>query len=87
MLSTYKPDVVTLMGGTNNLACGERPRSVISKIEHLVIVCQQASLSTKVVVSGLIVRSDRPELNDYIKTINAHLEEKFLQQRFCILGQ
>ena len=85
MLTTYKPDVVTLMGGTNNLACGERPRSVISKIEHLVRVCQQASPSTKVVVSGLIVRSDRPELNDHIKTINAVLKRNSYNKDFAFL--
>ena len=85
MLTTYKPDVVTLMGGTNNLACGERPRSVISKIEHLVRVCQQASPSTKVVVSGLIVRSDRPELNDHIKTINAVLKRNSYNKNFSFL--
>ena len=85
MLTTYKPDVVTLMGGTNNLACGERPRSVISKIEHLVRVCQQASPSTKVVVSSLIVRSDRPELNDHIKTINAVLKRNSYNKDFAFL--
>ena len=54
IISTYKPDTVTLMGGTNNLSCDKRPRAVISKIEHLVRKCGQANPSTKIVVSGLI---------------------------------
>ena len=74
MISTYKPDTVTLMGGTNNLSCGERPRAVISKIEHLVRKCRQANPSTKIVVSGLISRLDRPDLNNSITTINAVLK-------------
>ena len=74
MISTYKPDTVTLMGGTNNLSCGERPRAVISKIEHLVRQCRQANPSTKIVVSGLISRLDRPDLNNSITTINAVLK-------------
>ena len=57
-----------------NLACIERPRPVNSKTEHLVRVCQRASPSTKEVVSCLITRSYRPELNNHIKTINAVLE-------------
>ena len=82
MLETDKPDVVTLMDGTNNLACGERPRAVISKIEHFVRVCQRASPSTKIVVSGLMTRSDRPELNSHIKTINAVLERNSRNKAF-----
>ena len=85
MLETDKPDVVTLMGGTNNLACGERPRAVISKIEHLVRVCQRASPSTKIVVSGLITRSDRPDLNSHIKTINAVLERNSRNKDFSFM--
>ena len=46
MISTYKQDIVTLMGGTNNLSCGERPRAVISKMKHLVRKCRQANPST-----------------------------------------
>ena len=85
MLETDKPDVVTLMGGTNNLACGERPRAVISKIEHLVSLCQRASPSTKIVVSGLITRSDRPDLNSHIKTINAVLERNSRNKDFSFM--
>ena len=74
MISTYKPDTVTSMGCTNNLSCGERPRAVISNIEHLVRKCRQANPSTKIVVSGLILRLDRPDLNNSITTINAVLK-------------
>ena len=74
LLSTYKPDTVPLMGGTNNLSCGERPRAVISKIEHLVRKCRQANPSTNIVVSGLISRLDRPHLNNSITTIDAVLK-------------
>ena len=74
MISTYKPDTVTLMGCTNNLSCGERPRAVISNIEHLVRKCRQANPFTKIVVSGLILKLDRPDLNNSITTINAVLK-------------
>ena len=73
------------MGGTNNLACGERPRVVISKIEKLVRVCQRASPSTKIVVSGLITRSDRPDLNSHIKTINDVLERNSRNKDFSFM--
>ena len=86
MLETYKPDVVTLMVGTNNLVSGERPRDVISKIENLVRVCQRANPSTKVVVSGLITRSDRPELNSHIKTIHAVLERNSMNKDFSFMN-
>ena len=85
ILETYKPDVVMLMSGTNNLSYGERPRAVISKNEHLVRVCHRASPSTKVVVSGLITRSDRSELNSHIKTINAVLERNSGNKDFSFM--
>ena len=85
MISTYKPDTVTLMGSTNNLSCGERPRAVISKIEHLVRKCRQANPSTKIVVSGLISRLDRPDLNNSITTINAVLKRNALNKDYTFM--
>ena len=85
MISTYKPDTVTLMGGTNNLSCGERPRAVISKIEHLVRKCRQANPSTKIVVSGLISRLDRPDLNNSITTINAVLKRNASNKDYTVM--
>ena len=85
MISTYKPDTVTLMGGTNNLSCGERPRALISKIEHLVRKCRQANASTKIVVSGLISRLDRPDLNNSITTINAVLKRNASNKDYAFM--
>lgn len=71
-----KADYMVLMGGTNNVANGDRPRDVISAVEQLATSCKQNNPDATVVVSSLLHRTDKPHLNTSIDKINRVLRKK-----------
>lgn len=68
-----KPDVLVVMGGTNNVSDGEKPRTVVTKIHNMVQESRSANPATKIIVSGLLPRADST-LTHNINTINLVLK-------------
>ncbi len=80
------PDYVVLMAGTNNISNGERPRDVISKMDSLAKECKANNCDATVVVSSILHRTDKPELNRNITVINRVLRQKAEESGFVFMN-
>ena len=74
IIGDEQPEIVCLMAGTYNIGNGERPKSVIRKIDNLVSAVIKKCPDAKVIVSGVLHRQDNPHLNKTIDNVNHVLQ-------------
>ena len=63
-----KPDVLILHVGTNDLPKNINPLNNLRKVHQK---CLELSPETKLVLSNIILRKDKPNLDEHWKCVNA----------------
>lgn len=81
-----EPDELIIHIGTNNIKGNETPRMVAEHVVNLGLQIQQNSPKTKVTVSELTVRKDKPEILNKIKDTNTLLKSFCAQKKWAFLN-
>ena len=76
IFSDDKPDIVCVMAGTNNVDNQDRPKVIVDKMENLVLKTKEKCPEAKIILSGILHRTDKPHLNKTIDVVNHVLEKK-----------
>jgi lysophospholipase L1-like esterase len=67
-METYKPDIVLLHAGTNNITVGDSPATTATKLQSLIAQIRSHNADTKIFVAKIIRSRDpgrRPNTNAY----------------------
>jgi hypothetical protein len=67
-MDTYKPDIVLLHAGTNNITVGDSPATAAAKLQSLIAQIHSHNADTKIFVAKIIKSRDpnrRPNTNAY----------------------
>lgn len=72
-LNGVNPKVIVLLAGTNNLGSGAKSGEVVNGIQAILRVCREKSPKSKIVLMGVLPRSDNPSLRSEIEQTNRGL--------------
>lgn len=78
-LDGVNPRAIVILAGTNNLAVGGdvdgRVADIVAGIRALITTCRQKAPSASIILTGILPRSDGPEITSQINEINERLAQ------------